>query len=251
MMVGDDRLHAMALAATARLGGLGRAGLAMLGPAGAAAVPPSAAAGPRLRVPDRAVPERRPALPAKAELAGMGRVPAAAPSFVPGTPATARLPLPRPREVSGTMRPAHGTWPAPAAFSAAAEMAEPAAMAPASAPAIVPPTRLRVWVDAPAAAGAPGVAAAAPGVVPGPVARTAVSPAEGPPAAREPPLPGIGPADGQAAATAPPDDAGLAHWLGMHLDEAARRPPRGGTGFDPRLSPGWPGTLQGPWGWGG
>ena len=56
------------------------------------------------------------------------------------------------------------------------------------------------------------------------------------------------------AASATPtllDEARLGRWLAEHLAEETRRPARGATGFDPRLSPGWPGTLQGPWGWGG
>lgn len=50
---------------------------------------------------------------------------------------------------------------------------------------------------------------------------------------------------------APVDETRLARWLADHLASETRRPARGATGFDARLSPGWPGTLQGPWGWGG
>lgn len=64
------------------------------------------------------------------------------------------------------------------------------------------------------------------------------------------------PAAPQAAETppqssAPLDEVRLGRWLADYLGDETRRPARGGTGFDPRLSPAWPGTLQGPWGWGG
>ena len=48
-----------------------------------------------------------------------------------------------------------------------------------------------------------------------------------------------------------PSEARLEQWLADHLAAETRRPARGATGFDPRLSPGWPGTLQGLSGWGG
>jgi hypothetical protein len=34
-------------------------------------------------------------------------------------------------------------------------------------------------------------------------------------------------------------------WLADHLAREAGRPQAGGTAFDPRLTPAWPGTLQG------
>ena len=72
-----------------------------------------------------------------------------------------------------------------------------------------------------------------------------------PPAAASP-TPWSSPPDETPPDAAPPfDDSRLARWLSDHLAAETRRPARGGTGFDPRLSPAWPGTLQGPWGWGG
>jgi hypothetical protein len=47
------------------------------------------------------------------------------------------------------------------------------------------------------------------------------------------------------------DGTRLDRWLADHLAREAGRPQAGGTGFDPRLTPAWPGTLQGPAGWGG
>lgn len=47
------------------------------------------------------------------------------------------------------------------------------------------------------------------------------------------------------------DDARLRRWLADELAHALARPQAGITGFDARLAPGWPGTMQGPWGWGG
>jgi hypothetical protein len=47
------------------------------------------------------------------------------------------------------------------------------------------------------------------------------------------------------------DGLRLGRWIGDHLEREAGRPQCAGTGFDPRLSPAWPGTLQGSWSWGG
>lgn len=41
------------------------------------------------------------------------------------------------------------------------------------------------------------------------------------------------------------DGARVGTWLADHLAREAGRPQMGGTGFDPRLTPAWPGTLQG------
>ena len=91
---------------------------------------------------------------------------------------------------------------------------------------------------------------------PGAVAPVAVRPLPAVPAAgvtsAAPPTPWMAPAEPPAPPGPPPlDEDRLASWLSAHLAAEARRPARGGTGFDPRLSPAWPGTLQGPWGWGG
>ena len=82
------------------------------------------------------------------------------------------------------------------------------------------------------------------------------APAVAPPAGAAAPTPWTPPPDTPPEPVpepAPPplDESRLARWLSGHLAAETRRPARGGTGFDPRLSPPWPGTLQGPWGWGG
>ncbi len=41
------------------------------------------------------------------------------------------------------------------------------------------------------------------------------------------------------------DGARVGTWLADHLAREAGRPQMGGTGIDPRLTPAWPGTLQG------
>jgi len=41
------------------------------------------------------------------------------------------------------------------------------------------------------------------------------------------------------------DGARVGTWLADHLAREAGRPQMGSTGFDPRLTPAWPGTLQG------
>ena len=47
------------------------------------------------------------------------------------------------------------------------------------------------------------------------------------------------------------DGVRLSRWLADQLAHAIARPQAGITGFDARLAPGWPGAMQGPWGWGG
>jgi hypothetical protein len=42
------------------------------------------------------------------------------------------------------------------------------------------------------------------------------------------------------------DGERVGRWLGSHLARRAARPPAGATGFDPRLSPLWPGATIGP-----
>ncbi len=41
------------------------------------------------------------------------------------------------------------------------------------------------------------------------------------------------------------DGARVGSWMADHLAHEVGRPQAGGTGFDPRLTPAWPGTLQG------
>ena len=77
-------------------------------------------------------------------------------------------------------------------------------------------------------------------------------PATAPPVGAAAPTPWTPPPDTPPEPPPSPlDESRLARWLSGHLAAETRRPARGGTGFDPRLSPPWPGTLQGPWGWGG
>ena len=41
------------------------------------------------------------------------------------------------------------------------------------------------------------------------------------------------------------DGTRMGTWLADHLAREVARPQSGATGFDPRLTPAWPGTLQG------
>lgn len=90
--------------------------------------------------------------------------------------------------------------------------------------------------------------------------RAAAAPVRG--AAREIPAASVSPTPSAAATARPPSvtemsvpplstEIGLERWLTDRLAQVASRPQRGATGFDPKLTPAWPGTLQGPAGWGG
>lgn len=250
MMEEGDRLLARALAATALLGGLVHAGLAMLGPGGAAAVPRVSAGRAPRRIHASGATEQRPAPPAAREATRGTRVVAGTGSFVAQAPPSVGHALRLPPDAHGSLQPARGAWPerrpSPSVVSGASvtpqrkpDLAAPVTAAPVA------------WSWTVAAA-TPESQAAAPGPIAAPVPQSAVLPADPVPARRPPPPPPEpGPVEADEKGSSSFDEARLAQWLGAHLDEAAWRPPRGGTGFDPRLSPGWPGTLQGPWGWGG
>jgi hypothetical protein len=47
------------------------------------------------------------------------------------------------------------------------------------------------------------------------------------------------------------DGIRMGQWIADYLTHEVVRPQSGSTGFDPRLSAAFPGTLQGPWSWGG
>lgn len=61
----------------------------------------------------------------------------------------------------------------------------------------------------------------------------------------------MAPASAPAAASGPTggdvflDGTRMGTWVADHLAREVNRPQAGGTGFDPRLTPAWPGTLQG------
>ena len=75
------------------------------------------------------------------------------------------------------------------------------------------------------------------------------------------PMPGAGAEAAPPRAYAPPanartgsgptggdvflDGARVGTWIAEHLAREVERPQTGATGFDPRMSPAWPGTLQG------
>ena len=249
MMDEGDRLLARALAATALLGGLVHAGLAMLGPGGAAAVPRVSAARVKRRIHASGAMEQRPAPAAAREATRAMRAVAGTGSFVAQVPPSVGHALRLPPEAHGSLQPVRGAWPAlrPPPSVVSGTSVPPQGKPDLAAPVTAAPVAWS-WTVATAT---PESQAAAPGPIAAPVPQSAVLPADPAPALRPPPPPPPGPVEADEKGSSPFDEVRLAQWLDAHLDEAAWRPPRGGTGFDPRLSPGWPGTLQGPWGWGG
>ncbi len=247
-----DRLHAHALGAAERmLGPMARAARKVMGAAAGPAVP-------RTR--------RRPATVMAAEAK-----PALAPRRVTGAVhvmPTHPHPGPLPQAGEGAVSKRRPAFPVPiakedGAWLRASEAPVPPAHPPRRVAAVTPSLPVRASSTPPplplllAGEGRGEGRPAAPGQVP--ARPMPVVPPLAVPPRREPALPPPRAADTAAPpppaapppAPAPLDEARLGRWLAEHLAEETRRPARGATGFDPRLSPGWPGTLQGPWGWGG
>jgi hypothetical protein len=248
MMEEGDRLLARALATATLLGGLARAGLAMLGQGGAAAVPRLSAGRVPRRLGESGTVEQRPAPPAPREAVRPKRAAAGTASVVAQAPQTAVRALRLPPDAHGGLRPVPGAWPAPrpSPSGVAGTLVSAERLPDLGTPAPAAPVAWSWTV----ATSPPESRAAPTAPVASTVPQSTVRPAEPAPSMRSPPsAPGQAEPDEQGPL--PFDNSQFAQWLDAHLDEAARRPPRGGTGFDPRLSPGWPGTLQGPWGWGG
>ncbi len=257
-----DATLAMALAAAeAMLGRLAQATrlfAASLPPVAAPALPPAAVAAapvppewrtsPAVAAPDAKLSARpwSPPVPAAAPVVAAVR----AAVTVPLNAAVQHVPVPPSLATTPTMPAREGASFAPAPGRA------PAAPLPtwaAGAPPVSPPL-----VTAPATPpAAPALPVRAPAA---PVARPALSP--GARGGSVTPWPMQPAPMNEAAEPRMPDpaehgddlmrdDARLRRWLADELAHALARPQAGITGFDARLAPGWPGTMQGPWGWGG
>ncbi len=241
----EDTVLADALrAAEVMLGRLGRAGAALAPPA--APVPRD---GPRVTPP---MPE---AVAGGADAAVLAALPFhPAPAWVGATSPLVVAPASR---AAVPALPQYGRAAPPPAVVAAAAMAGAAVslgVSPRSAPVQVAPD---LATPAPAfmlpVLLSPLRAAAPPPFLPGEPQPPMAPPFE-PRATAAPAAPA--PAGGEAAGGASGGDVFLdgmrvGRWLGNHLAASVARPQRGATGFDPRLTPAFPGTLQGPWGWGG
>ena len=116
-----------------------------------------------------------------------------------------------------------------------------AAFAPA-APPVPTGQAMMATAEAPRAAAALGQAAmeAMPAAAPMPGAGAAVAPPRAYAPAANSRTEG-GPTGGDVFL----DGARVGTWLADHLAREAGKPQTGATGFDPRMSPAWPGTLQG------
>lgn len=242
-MSADDRLHGAAMRAAAMLGPRMRAGEMMAMPAGGPAAWRGfgAARGEVLTKLDDAPKRAAAAQHHHREPRRYMRDGDAAAS--------------RPAATASAPWPATGSAPWPVTEDGARRRVTGDAPPPASRPMTMPAARLPLPVTP---------RAAAPSKVEAPmprrVAETSPPPSASRPSPDRPPVPSAPPPPAPShspsepsSQSAPPqfDEFRLARWLSDHLAEQTRRPARGGTGFDPRLSPPWPGTLQGPWGWGG
>ena len=202
---------------------------------------------PPAAAPDVA-PEREPVAARVAEWAGMGlRLAGIGPDAAPASPAPAPVAasagVPEPQDW-----PLLSVLPAPggAAAPAVAGEAAPLGMAPGVVEAgAAPVARDAVrWNDDadPGFAPVAAPASAWPGFPPAARAEAAVQPERD------------GQAPGGEEAAAPEtamqgvievDGAALGRFVAEHLAREAGRPPSGMTGFDPRLTPGWGGAIQG------
>ncbi len=253
-MVAGDPLHADALDAAERMLGLmARAGLVMLGSKQGSAALPKPRATRTGAAPVALERTARTAFPKPLpQWQGDIWTRDAAPPVAPAPRAVARATVSAPPPPGGEGREKRQVGrpprrPRPASVPSLPQPRPPEHVLPAAVPAPLPPAA-RVGPTVRPLERGPGPIA--PVVVPPPA--TTLAPRRHPDLPRLPGTDAV-PALPARQPPAPPqlDEARLGRWLAEHLADETRRPARGGTGFDPRLSPGWPGTLQGPWGWGG
>lgn len=243
----DDPVLADALlAAETMLGRLGRAAAAVLAvPAARILVPQAAVVAARpepVPVPADAIPSRGPEEPPARTTDGQVVPPLPQPSSAP--PYSPPAAFEEPKRGDAPYNAALPPRPATVVQSASPVRMMPP-MAPVMGPAM-PPVAASLFM--------------LPEVIPVPATMAHPPPIQ---AAMRLPTAPLAPA--RAAAAPPPrethegppggdvflDGVRVGRWMGQHLAGAAVRPQSGASGFDPRLSPGFPGTLQGPWGWGG
>jgi hypothetical protein len=241
------------------------AGLAQVQAAGAAAtsVPPvvqPAVAGvaPPVVPPheQQARPAERLAPPPAPRQAGAEQVAASTPVSVPGEGVAVLLPVAVPRGGDlAAFAPAPalangGMAPAPAPTPGADPAVSPTLFA-----AFAPPVPLASGMETSAVGGAGGQGADVPGrrLDEGswaPTASLPVAPMAAPTASAGSPRANA-PRSSQAVQGGPTggdvflDGVRVGTWLADHMARETGRPQMGGTAFDPRLTPAWPGTLQG------
>jgi len=190
--------------------------------------------------PTTATPQRAPATPPP--LPAVAAPPTAPPKL---TAPVVRILAPAPPTASSPIP--VSTSPAPPALTVFAPPRPHDRSAP---PATAPSVEVQqhfVTNQAPAAALPPTSAPPAASAPAAPIAGVPIAPS----VLMEPRMPSVAPPPSPQAATGPShgdvylDGMRVGRWMSDNLAREAARPQAGGTAFDPRITPAWPGTLQG------